>query len=238
MRRPMSSLRGFTLIEVLVSLLILSVLAATAWKGMDAISTARQISDDNLQQTLRLQSVMTQLDADLAQVIDTVVVPGLQYDGANLRLTRRSPAGVQVVVWTVRNRRLLRWTSLETTRVGELQDAWRRSFQLLGRETGTLMALRGVDQWQVYCFRSGSLSNCQSTGNVTKTATSAAAASGAASGSASGGSAAGSTSGGNPAGNGFTREQLPNAIRSQLMLGEGSGQSGVLTRDIQLSPQP
>ena len=37
--------RGFTLIEVLVSLLILSVLAASAWKGLDAISTARQVAE-------------------------------------------------------------------------------------------------------------------------------------------------------------------------------------------------
>ena len=52
----------------LVSLLILSVLAASAWKGLDAISTARQVAENNLQQTLRLQAVMTQFETDLAQV--------------------------------------------------------------------------------------------------------------------------------------------------------------------------
>ena len=88
--------RGFTLIEVLVSLLILSVLAASAWKGLDAISTARQVADDNLQQTLRLQAVMTQFETDLAQVLDTQVVQGFQFDGAALRMTRRrwSASGV------------------------------------------------------------------------------------------------------------------------------------------------
>ena len=88
---------GFTLIEVLVSLLILSVLAGAAWKGLDAISMARQVADENLQNTLRLQSVMTQLDADMAQVYDTQVVRGFQFDGANLRFTRRAAGGVQVV---------------------------------------------------------------------------------------------------------------------------------------------
>lgn len=58
--RPQRVQLGFTLIEVLVSLLILAVLAATAWKGMDGISTARQVADDNLKQTLRVQSVITQ----------------------------------------------------------------------------------------------------------------------------------------------------------------------------------
>lgn len=197
---------GFTLIEVLVSLFILAVLAGAAWKGVDAISTARQVADDNLQTTLRLQSVMTQLDADMAQVCDTQVVKGFQFDGANLRLTRRASGGVQVVVWSLRERKLLRWTSPETTRVGDLQDHWRRASQLQGREPGTLVALSGVDQWQVYCFRSGSLSNCQSSGNVV------------------------ADSG--------TREQLPQAIRSQLTLGDGAGVAGLLSRDIILSPQP
>lgn len=207
-RRPRArSIAGFTLIEVLVSLLILSILAGAAWKGLDAISTARQVADDNLQNTLRLQSVMTQLDADMAQVYDTQVVRGFQFDGANLRITRRASGGVQVVVWSVRERKLLRWTSPETTRVGELQDHWRRASQLQGREPGTLVALNGVDQWQVYCFRSGSLSNCQSSGNVVST-------------------------------DNIVREQLPQAIRSQLSLGDGAGVAGVLSRDIILSPQP
>lgn len=206
------SLGGFTLIEVMVSMFILAVLAGAAWKGVDAISTARQVADDNLQGTLRLQSVMTQLDADMAQVYDTQVVKGFQFDGANLRFTRRAAGGVQVVVWSVRERKLLRWASPETTRVGDLQDHWRRASQLQGREPGTLVALNGVEQWQVYCFRSGSLSNCQSSGNVAS------------------GSGEGSPN--------FVREQLPQAIRSQLILGEGSGADGMLSRDIMLSPQP
>jgi general secretion pathway protein J len=240
-----TSQRGFTLIEVLVALLILSVLAATASKGIDAISTARQVADGSLKQTLRVQSVMTQLDADLSQVIDTQIVTGMQFDGANLRLTRRTSAGVQVVVWTVRERRLLRWASPETSRVGELQAYWRTSNQLQGREVGTLVALNGVDQWQVFCFRNGSLSNCQSTGNVARVPA-APAASGAAPGSGTAGSATGGANGaasGSNSGEGAVaalanREQLPQAVRSQLSLGEGSGMTGIITRDMMLSPQP
>ena len=213
---------GFTLIEVMVSLFILAVLAGAAWKGVDAISTARQVADDNLQGTLRLQSVMTQLDADMAQVYDTQVVKGFQFDGANLRFTRRASGGVQVVVWSLRERQLLRWTSPETTRVGDLQDHWRRASQLQGREPGTLVALSGVDQWQVYCYRSGALSNCQSSGNVATSTSSSSSSEGAAAAAAAS----------------IVREQLPQAIRSQLTLGEGSGTAGMLSRDIILSPQP
>lgn len=205
--------RGFTLIEVLVSLLILSVLAASAWKGLDAISTARQVAEDNLQQTLRLQAVMTQFETDLAQVLDTQVVQGFQFDGAALRMTRRSPAGVQVVVWSLREGRWQRWASPDTTGVGGLQRAWQQSQQLLGRERGTLVALRGVAQWQVFCFRNGAMSNCQSSGDVVR-----------------GAAGEGGTSG--------LREQLPQAVRLQLVLGEGSGFQGALSRDLMLAPQP
>ncbi|MES2089748.1 MAG: prepilin-type N-terminal cleavage/methylation domain-containing protein, partial [Pseudomonadota bacterium] len=52
--------QGFTLVEVLVALVILSVMAATAWKGMDGITRAREVAEGRLNQTLRLQSVMTQ----------------------------------------------------------------------------------------------------------------------------------------------------------------------------------
>lgn len=222
---------GFTLIEVLVSLLILSVLAGAAWKGIDAISTARQVADDSLQGTLRLQSVMTQLDADMAQVYDTQVVRGFEFDGASLRLTRRASGGVQVVAWTLRDRRLLRWVSPETTQVGELQDHWRRASQLQGREPGTLEALKGVDTWQVYCFRGGALSNCQSSGNVVASSPQRPA------GNGPDGGAPGEGTGGSEAAN-FVREQLPQAIRSQLSLGDGAVVAGVVSRDIMIAPQP
>jgi general secretion pathway protein J len=227
---------GFTLIEVLVSLMILAVLAATAWKGMDGISTARQVADGNLKQTLRLQSVVTQMEADVAQVMDTFVVNGLQYDGAHLRLTRRSGTGVQVVVWYVQRGRLLRWASPPTTRVGDLQKYWMSSYQLQGRETGTLTALKGVEQWQVYCFRSAAMTNCQSTGNlVAPTKTNAPLA---ANPAPTGGPNLQAIANAAAAAAALAlHEQLPEALRCQVTLGEGSGFTGTLTRDLMLGPQ-
>lgn len=219
---------GFTLIEVLVSLLILSVLAATAWKGVDSISTARQVTDDNLQQTLRLQSVVTQLGADLDQIVDNKVVDGMQFDGAHLRIVRRSPQGVGVVVvtWYVNGNRLYRWTSPPTGKVGELQKFWLSSFLLQGREPNTLLALKGVERWQVYCFRKGSMSNCQSTGNLTQRP------------APSGGPNPNQNPISPPVPNpGSTATfDLPEAVRCQLTLGEGSGFTGTLTRDLRTAP--
>ena len=216
--------RGFTLIEVLVALLILSVMSAAAWKGMDGISKAREIADGKLKQTLRLQSVVTQWEADLSSVMDSMVVPAWQFDGANVRLTRRSGQGVQMVVWTLREGKWLRWASAPTTTVGELQQAWMRSFQLQGRERGTLTALPGLAQWQVYCHRNGNWSNCQSSSDVTTAARPTAPP---ASGSAPPQPVT-TTS----------RELLPQAIRLVLTLDSGSGFVGAITRDVIMPPQP
>jgi general secretion pathway protein J len=221
---------GFTLIEVLVSLLILAVLAATAWKGLDSINTARQVADGNLKQTLRLQAVMTQFEADMAQIMETTVVPGMQFDGAHMRLTRRLGEGMAVVVWYQQRGAWLRWASPVTSRVGELQKYWMSSYQLQGKEPGTLLALKGVEQWQVYCFRGGSMGNCQSTGDQ-KLPNAPPPVSGAPAPPLNGSKASSDKVPSIP------QEQLPFAVRCRLTLGEGSGFAGTLTRDVMLAPQ-
>ena len=100
--RPRSRLRGFTLIELLVALSIMAVMAAMAWQGVDAVVRSREITQAHMERLLRLQSVMSQWEIDLREVHDSQVVPGLNFDGATLRLTRRRPEGLQVVAWTLR----------------------------------------------------------------------------------------------------------------------------------------
>ena len=123
--------------------------------------------------------------------------------------------------------------------MGELEKYWMASYQLQGREPGTLMALKGVEQFQVYCFRNGSLSNCQSTGDKRA--------------ARFGGVAAGAGTPGTPGGNPNTPGaapgvsgaaaalalfSLPEAVRCQLTLGEGSGYAGRLSRDVMVAPVP
>lgn len=211
-RRPGSA--GFTLIEVMVSLLILSVMATMAWKGLDGIVRSREIADGAVKRTLRLQSVMVQWQADLNAVLDTRSVRALQFDGATLRLTRRAQGGVQVVVWALRSGRWVRWAGEPVTTVGDLQAQWDRSMQFQGREPGTLAALKGVQQWQVYFFRGGAWTNAQSSGDVVRQSEAAALA------------------------NAAAPEALPMGVRCVLTLGEGSGHEGAITRDVSLASQP
>jgi general secretion pathway protein J len=202
--------RGFTLIEVMVSLMILSVMAIMAWRGLDGIVRARDITEGSVKRTLRVQSVMAQWQADMRSVIDLRVVPALQFDGSALRLTRRYQGGVQVVVWALRNGRWVRWAGAPVASVGPIKDQWEVTKQIRGTEESSLTALKGVQQWQVYFYRNDAWSNAQSTGDKVSLAQAAA---------------------------GQTDDALPMGVRTVITLGEGSGYTGSIKRDVQLAPQ-
>ncbi len=204
---------GFTLIEVLVALMIMAVIATMAWQGIDAVVRSRDISVQRVEQQLRLQSVLAQWEADLAEVQDSGQLPALQFDGANLRLTRRSANGLQLVVWSLRGGSWTRWTSQPVTRGSELQELWLRSQQLLGNEPEQLRALAGVAGWQLYYWRGNAWSNAQSSGDVLLPGTAASA----------------------PAAT--VRQALPGGVRLVLGFDAGSGYTGTLTRDVRLGPQ-
>jgi general secretion pathway protein J len=204
---------GFTLIEVLVALMIMSVMAVMAWQGVDGIIRAREGSQQRLDQMLRLQSVMGQWEADLSEMIDTRTnIPPYAFDGGSLRLTRRGAEGVQVVVWSLRGGTWMRWASRPVTRIQQLQDTWEQAQRLLGNEPGQLRVLTGVTEWQLYCMRGGNKSNAQSSGCVI--------------GSAPAAGASAPSGGFDP----------PDGLSTVLGFGEGSGLSGHLTRDVRIKP--
>ena len=119
----MTRSRGFTLVEVLVALMIMAVLSTMAWQGIDGIVRARDISQAQLDRSLRLNTVIAQWEQDLAAVQDVATVPALAFDGASLRLVRQVAGGAQLVVWTLQGTQWKRWTGPVVTRVGELQES-------------------------------------------------------------------------------------------------------------------
>jgi general secretion pathway protein J len=210
---------GFTLVEVLVAMMVMALMAGMAWQGVDGIVRARNASQGRLEQTLRLNTVIAQWEQDLASIQDTAVVPlALSCDGASVRLTRRTPTGLQVVAWTLRPANAgaiwQRWAGPPVTTTGALQDSWLRSLQLQGDEPGQVRTLTGISQWQVYFFQGNAWSNCQSTGDIAAVAPAAA-----------------SAASGVP-----VRQALPKGVRVVLSFAEGSGVSGDLTRDTVLGP--
>ena len=203
--------RGFTLVEVLVALVLMAVLSGMAWQGLDGISRARDASQSRVEQTLRLNTVLAQWEQDLQSVFDTSIVPALGFDGATVRMVRRRPEGLQVVAWSLRERRWLRWTGPVVTQPAALRESWLVSQQLLGNETAQLRMQDGLASWQVYFYRSNAWSNAQSSAGAAAPAPSASA----------------------PV---TVRTPLPTGVRIVLAF-EGGGQTGTLTRDVLLGPQ-
>lgn len=217
---------GFTLVEVLVALFAMALLSAMAWQGLESVLQARDGSRAAVERAGRLATVLTQWEQDLQAVVDTGLVPALQFDGQTVRLTRRSDAGITVVAWSVRDGRWQRWSSPAFSQADTLQQGWLAALQLLGTEPGQVRLAEQAESWQVYYFIDGNWANAQSTGNVLE----------APPGSPPPGSppAAGQDGPGNPppAQAGVVREQLPAAVRIVVTLG-----GATLTRDIALGPQ-
>jgi general secretion pathway protein J len=158
--------RGFTLVEVLVALMIMAVLSTMAWRGIDGIVRARDISQAQLDRSLRLNTVMAQWDQDLGALFESTAVPHVAFDGSTLRLVRQAQGGVQLVAWSRRGERWLRWAGPVVTRAAELQQSWLRSQQLLDDESGQLLLLEGVTDLRIEFFRNNAWTNPQSSGDV------------------------------------------------------------------------
>lgn len=216
-RIPRIEARGFTLVEVLVALLVLAMMAAMAWQGVDGIVRARTASQAQLEQTLRLNTVIGQWETDLGAVQETGAVPALSFDGATLRLTRRTQSGVQLIAWSLRPEAngspWRRWAGPVVTGAAALQESWIQSQQLLGNEPGQLDALTGLSGWQVYFYFGNAWSNAQSSANLAPVAPV-------------------------PGANSPPQVQaaLPSGVRVVLSFAPGSGLNGTLTRDTMLSP--
>ena len=189
----------------------MAVLSGMAWQGLDGISRARTISQARIEQTLRLNTVLAQWEQDLQSIYNTNLVPALTFDGATLRMVRRQPEGLQVVAWSLREQRWLRWTSAIVTQPAALQESWLSSQQLLGNEAAQLRMEDGVASWQVYFYRGNAWSNAQSSAGVAAPAPGASA----------------------PP---VSRTLLPTGVRVTLTF-EGAGLAGNLTRDVLLGPQ-
>ena len=143
--------RGFTLVEVMVALLIMAILAALAFRGVEALVRAKDAALASTDRTLKMNTGMSQFEYDMSQVVDSKVLPRpIMFDGATLRVARRSPAGIQLVLWTLQDHRWQRWASPPYVHMTDLTDAWMRSQQWDSVSGSAVTVLANVDDFQVY----------------------------------------------------------------------------------------
>lgn len=203
--------RGFTLVEVLVALVIMALMAAMAWRGIDALVKSREVAQGRLAQTARLQTVLAQWEADLRALQDShSPVQPLAFDGGSLVLTRQVADGLQLVVWSLREGSVRRWESPAQRTVQDLEDQRQRGLQQLAQRNPALRAFDGVAAWQFYCFWGNAWSNCQSTGDTANANT-------------------------GPVNPKPSAQQVPRGLRIAMQFAEGSGLSGTLTRELEVT---
>ena len=158
MSRTRERTKGFTLIEVMVALLIMAVLAGMAFRGVDALVHAKDAALASTDRTLKLNTGMSQFEYDVSQMVDSKVLPqAIMFDGATLRIARRTPDGVQLVLWTLQDRRWQRWASAPAIHMSDLTDAWMRSQQWGAISASAVSVLDNVDDFQVYVCNPGGL---------------------------------------------------------------------------------
>ncbi|MBL0919486.1 MAG: prepilin-type N-terminal cleavage/methylation domain-containing protein [Hydrogenophaga sp.] len=221
--------RGFTLVELLVALVILSTIAILSWRAIDGMSRTQSITQSRADSLLRLQSALGQWNADLDALIDTREVNPIDFNGRVLRLTRRDPMetgldsrGIRVVAWALLSSpdglRWSRWQSGPLRQRDELARAWQRASEwasgrvnpppaggdaLTSPTADSTIALVRAESWQLYYHRGEAWTNPQSAADRT------------------------------PPGedNVVPNANLPNGVRLQLTLGGDLPLQGTLLRD-------
>ena len=162
---------GFTLIEVLVALAIMSVLAALGWRVIDGMARTQASTAAHVDEVVALQSGLSQWSTDLDAVVQMPQMGALDWNGQVLRITRRGIAapgeGVLVVAWTRRHiegvGQWLRWQSPPLTSRSEWDLAWQQALiwaQNPGdEEKKREVAVAALDEWQIFYFRSDAWTN-------------------------------------------------------------------------------
>ncbi len=177
--RPRRTVRGFTLVELLVAVTIMAVLALVSWRGLDGMVRAQDRNKARADDVLALQAGLSQWSADLDAVVTLPRIQAMDWDGRALRITRRGTQGpsdgLRVVAWSRRTQAdgaawWLRWESAPLVGRTQWQQAWDQA-AVWAQNPGEDLRQREVavapaDDWQVFYYRNNAWTNpLSSTGN-------------------------------------------------------------------------
>ncbi len=221
------SARGFTLVELLVALFIMSLLALMSWRGIDGMARAQETSRERADYVASLQTVLAQWQTDLDQMYQTPQTNAIDYDGRVVRITRRyGPTELRVIGWAKREvngtTRWLRWQSQALNNRSELLSAWNQAERWgqnpIAADRKQEITAAAIDDWQIFYYRNNSWTNAQSAaGNAAPVVPPPAPPVSGASGAS-----------GAPA---RVLPPSPDGVRLVLQLSSGQAIAGTLTRD-------
>lgn len=168
------SIRGFTLIELMVALFAMALLAVMSWRGLDGMSRAQELTRARSDEVLALQVGLEQWGADLDAMIQLPGTAAVDWNGRVLRVTRSSGVapgdGIIVAAWTRRivdgRGMWLRWQSAPATTRDQLNRAWQEA-DLWSQNPGDEerrreVAVAPLTDWQVFYYRGNAWTNPQS----------------------------------------------------------------------------
>lgn len=165
---------GLTLVELLVAVLVLAIMAALAWRGLDGLRTQHQQLQSRSDELHALQTVLAQWQIDHQKMSPGPDRIAWDWNGRVLRITRTAlnPAdGWQVVAWRWRAGTasgsdagaLYRWQSPPLSQRQTWQQAWDAAQTWSQTPTAELHAretrLLGAQGWQLWVHRGGSWVN-------------------------------------------------------------------------------
>jgi general secretion pathway protein J len=179
--------RGFTLVEVLVALVVMSLMALLSWQGIDGMAKASGQHRARSDEVAAIQTALLQWRTDLDAMIDASQTPpaalaggaanastakAIEFDSRVLRITRRYAGDeLRVVAWGARSidtssgnaRKFLRWVSEPIRTRGQWQEAWDQAARWGQNPSETdrsrETAVLSVDEWQIFYYRNDSWSN-------------------------------------------------------------------------------
>jgi general secretion pathway protein J len=173
---------------VLVALVIMALIAALSWRGIDSMTRAQAVTQRATDEVLTLQAGLAQWRADLNAMMNWPTESGvppagaagsrsLAWDGSVLRITRMltdvPAAGLRVVAWTRRaaDGQWLRWQSAPVRTQGAWIAAWEQAAgwgQAAAQDAlpggAPPVAIAVLQGWQLLYFRNNAWTNPLSSG--------------------------------------------------------------------------